>query len=147
MSRSWQVQTKEFLGLDEPVNCMSYFPVLIQAKHLHELRQFVEKKHGKSFDQVFYTLLSRWGARFYSQFSVICTFLYWLKHDEYIWYIHNASPNWDMISPPPTPGQYVNKNMFNAQNSIPKPYIATHMGLGINSCHAMQLLIYLYVFD
>ena len=63
-----------FLSLKilEPMRCMSYFPVVIRVKHLKGLRAYIEKIHGKSFNEVFFEVIS---AQPYCQFCIMVRIL------------------------------------------------------------------------
>ena len=74
-------------GALEPVRCMSYFPVIIKRVHLHLMREHISKMHhGKSFDDVF-----RDRNGIYSQFNVMCAYMFYFHRDEYVWYMHPTS--------------------------------------------------------
>jgi hypothetical protein len=51
---SWAKNTYHALGLEEPMICMSYFPIVIKTNHLIEIRQFI-MNHFKvnNFDDAF----------------------------------------------------------------------------------------------
>ena len=55
-----------------------------------------------SFNMVFKTRLAR---RYFSQFSIMCAYLYEHKRDEYVWNIHDRNPGWDRVNPAPKYGQ------------------------------------------
>ena len=88
--------TKNFTGLLEPVRCMAYFPVIIKRTHLSLIRDHIARTHNLSFDQVF-AKLSR--LAFYSQFNIMCAYLYYYQRDEYVWYLHDTHPHdWNITS-------------------------------------------------
>jgi hypothetical protein len=63
----------------------------------------------------------------YSQFNIMCSYLWWNKREEYRWYIHDQSPWWNGFSPPPAWGQFADKNFFPKEMRTIVPYIADHM--------------------
>lgn len=111
------------LGLNETFRCMSYFPVIIKTAHFKGMRDHIGKYHGMSFDEAF---LSTIMHHRYSQFGIMCTYLFEFHRDEYVWYAHTEDPGWDGINPPPLPGQNGDVSVYTPQMYIPKPRIATH---------------------
>lgn len=76
---------------------------------------------GKTFDEVFEEV----AARQYSQFNVMCTYLWYHHRDEYKWYVHETNPELDWSSDP------VNNftlpiSTFPMSMRQPKPRVATH---------------------
>jgi hypothetical protein len=55
-----------------------------------------------------------------------CAYLFYMHRDEYVWYVHTETPDWDGVNPPPLPGQNGNLSMFTPEMYYPKPRIATH---------------------
>ena len=125
--------THEFSGLETPMRCMSYFPVIVKRAHLASLRAHVVEHWrntthlNRTFDEIFYNVTS-WSMPF--QFDLMCTFLYYFKRNEYKFYAHpyTVPSNWDGINPP--------KDKYESDFSVfkgvpnifePKPRIATHM--------------------
>lgn len=126
IGRDWWEQvpkgTYKLLGMLEPMRCMSYFPVVIKTAHIKEMREYIEKLHGKPFDEVFRGLY----GNAYSQFNIMCTYLFYKHHEEYAWFIHDVTPGWDYVNPAPIPGQVTNGSMFTPAMRYPKPRIAVH---------------------
>ena len=54
--KKWADSTHSFLGDEEPMICMSYFPLIFRTKDLHHLREFVQKKFSIPFDEMFYNV-------------------------------------------------------------------------------------------
>jgi hypothetical protein len=103
---------------------MSYFPVIIKTKHIKEMREYMEKIHGgESFNYNFNTWVN---GHFYSQFGIMCTFLWNFHRDEYKWYVHSEMPSWDGHRPSTRPKQDNNLAQFTKEMMFPKPRIATH---------------------
>ena len=127
----------DFTGLEQPMRCMSYFPVVIKTAHLKDLRDHIVKHWNNNipeykgrnltFDDIFY-LNSEPGIY---QFDLMCTYLFNFKQNEYKWYAHPMEPiNWNGIHPKKDKHEmdyshYRNKpglpDIFQ-----PKPRIATH---------------------
>ena len=59
----------------EVMRCMSNFPVIFKVEHLVKLRQYVEKIHNKTFDEVLITK----AATHLSQFNLMCQYV-WMFH-------------------------------------------------------------------
>ena len=112
------------LGILEPMICMSYFPVVIKTKHMAELRAFIERRFQMPFYEVFRAVLS--NRTYFSQFNIMCTYLYEFNRDDYAWYVHDTTPWWDGRNPKPVPGQIYNGNKFPEHFRRPKPHIADH---------------------
>lgn len=74
--------TYNTLGILEPFRTMSYFPVIIKTSHLALIRNFIAKYHNMSFDEVFRTVIL---AQEFSQFNIMCTYLWAHHRDEYVW--------------------------------------------------------------
>ena len=79
----WVQSTFKFLKAEEPMICMSYFPVVIKRIHIYEFRLYVEKLWRKTFDEKFMDLIKNP----FSQFNILCTYLFWNKRDEYVWLV------------------------------------------------------------
>jgi hypothetical protein len=124
--------THEFSGLETPMRCMSYFPVILKRSHLADLRAHVVEHWrntthlNRTFDEIFFNVTS-WFMPF--QFDLMCTYLFYFKRNEYKWYAHPypVSSDWDGINPP--------KDKYESDFSVfkgipdiyePKPLIATH---------------------
>ena len=71
--------TEVALGRKEVFRCMSYFPVMIKVTHLAEMRAFMAKLHQMDFNSVFRKLT----AKPFSQFSIMCNYLWYFHRDEY----------------------------------------------------------------
>lgn len=115
--------THSILGILESMRCMSYFPVIVRTQHIREMREYMEQRHGKPFDALFKEFLI---GRAYSQFNIMCTYLFDKHRDEYRWYVHDVSPGWDYRNPPPAPGQESDPSKYTAEMRYPKPRIALH---------------------
>jgi hypothetical protein len=122
----WQTMTRltwEITGLLEPTRCMAYFPFVIRSQHLIALRAYLEERFHMPFYEIF---LKRFAGKHYSQFNVMCTFLWHFHRDSYRWYIHELLPDWDYINPPAWPGQETNVSVFTKEMKYPKPRVAMH---------------------
>ena len=125
---AWSAGTYRALGILEPFNCMSYFPVVVKAAHLKELREYMVRHHNftGSFDDIFRDVVQ---AGSYSQFSIMCAYLYTYRRSEYKWYVRMELPGWSGTHPAPHPGQSPNVSDISAPELlVPKPLIATHVG-------------------
>jgi hypothetical protein len=133
--RLWQIApwiTHEFSGLETPMRCMSYFPVIVKRAHLASLRAHVVEHWrntthlNRTFDEIFYNVTS-WLMAY--QFDLMCTYLFYFKRNEYKFYAHpySVSSDWDGIHPPKDKFE----SDFSVYKGIPdifeaKPQIATH---------------------
>ena len=130
IKRLWAESTYRFLGVEEPMMCMAYFPVVIKTAHLKDLRIFVEQKWKKSFPHAFaeFTKSVGWGK--YSQFHIMCAYLWYNKNEEYRWYVHDTHPWWDGVgNQEPAYGQLGDKENFKPEMFLPKPFISNHLSV------------------
>lgn len=67
------------------MRCVSYFPVIIRISHLREMRAFFSAKFHKTFDNLFFDHIMGAYGKFYSQFNIMCAFLFYFHRDEYVW--------------------------------------------------------------
>lgn len=137
---TWSIGTLAALRVLEPFKCMSYFPVIIKTIHLKLLRDFISHRHNMTFDEAFRNVIN---ADSYSQFGIMCAYLWTFYRDEYTWYVHSESPNWDGKNPPPAKGQDGNLTQFTDQMKLPKPRIATHVGWRKNKWVNNHLVSYI----
>jgi len=117
--------TYNFLKMEQPMICMAYFPVIVKASHLKNLRDHVENLHGLSFDKAFSTHLVTMHG--YSQFNVMCTYMWHKARNEYAWHIHDETPWWNGLEPKPAYGQWSEKYIFKKEMFSVKPFISTHV--------------------
>lgn len=121
--REYARATYDMLGLEEPLICAAYFPFIVRASHLKEMREYVEVAKGKSFADVFNFI----GYEQFSVYNIICSFLFWKKRNEYRWYVHDIDKEWDGFKPAPFFGQWGDKSVFEKRMMLPKPFIANHL--------------------
>eukprot|EP01089_Gocevia_fonbrunei_P003464 TRINITY_DN13439_c0_g1_i2.p1 TRINITY_DN13439_c0_g1~~TRINITY_DN13439_c0_g1_i2.p1 ORF type:complete len:210 (+),score=39.68 TRINITY_DN13439_c0_g1_i2:97-726(+) len=76
------------------MKCMTYFPVVIKTSHLAELRRYVVSIHGKSWHEVFRSILARPNSS-YSQFNFMCNFVWHFHRDEYNWHLQEHLHGWN----------------------------------------------------
>lgn len=119
-------RTFETTGIAETMRCMSYFPVIIKTAHIKAIRERIlsQFNHSLTFNEIFRLHMANDGM--YSQFNIFCTVLYEDFHDDYVWYVHDVSPEWDHEHPPPAPGQNATPGIFEKSMYLPKPRIASH---------------------
>ena len=118
--------TWHILGQEEVMICMAYFPVIFKASHLKELREYLIKRFkATDFDDFF--LHQLFDNNSLCQFNIMCNFMWYFKNDEYTWRVHDLTPDWDGITPPPNFGQWSMRYIFPVVNGlIPKPMVFTH---------------------
>jgi len=113
-------------GSEEVMRCMSYFPVVVKRSHIVEMRHWFEKRHNATFDVLFKQMTKRFGGA-YSQFNIMCQWLWDNKHDEYSWRLHQVTPEWSAVNS--TEGQVgVDKlrRILAAENTKPQVRVAQH---------------------
>lgn len=69
--------THKVLNMDEAMSCNSYFPIVVKTDHFRDLREHVSTTHHMSFDDVFTNIITTHKGTQYSQFNIICTYLFW----------------------------------------------------------------------
>ncbi len=109
--------TENALGKVEQFRCMSYFPVIIKTKHLKDLRATIQKRHGLSFNEYFRSI----KTELYSQFNIMCNYLWYHHRNEYAWHIqltNEGSVNASQLAK--------NEEKFSASDMYPKPRISIH---------------------
>ncbi len=109
------------LGLEEPMKCMSYWPVIIKTSHIIEFRQWLELKYKLPFYEIMRLYVT---PNWFGQFDMFCTYLFNFHQNEYVWYIHNMSPSWDLHGG--FEGMNTNKSIYTKEMYYPKPRIAIH---------------------
>lgn len=119
--------------------CMSYFPIIFRTADLKRLREYVENKWHRSFDDIFYDKTSQSGR--YSQFNIICAYLFWHQRDDYTWYIHDLTPNWNGFQPKPYMFQWSDKSIFTKEMLKPRPFIATHLQSHFNDYNHLEIVM------
>lgn len=75
--------TMHVLGLPETMKCMSYFPVIIAADHLRQLRSHVENMHNRPFNDV----IGDVDSSHWCHFSIICTYIWHYHRQEYSFFV------------------------------------------------------------
>ena len=51
---AWDASTYKILGIKQPFNCMSYFPVIMKIQHIRAMREFITNLHNRStFNEAF----------------------------------------------------------------------------------------------
>jgi len=117
--------TLAITGKEEPMRCMSYFPVVIRRSHLALIRRhIVSHLKARTFDEAFQTF-----SGYYSQFNIMCTVLFWDEQlrNQYSWYVHDYTPRWDGTkNPKPNIGQWTDRSIFTREMFLPKPRVAVH---------------------
>ena len=123
--------TYQMTGLLEPMRCMSYFPVIIKTAHFVELRKFISlQHHNQSFNDIFLQMIS--NGSYYSQFNIMCTYLYHYHRQDYRWYVHDTHPldcrycmdkKWKGVRPKPNKGE-----LWTGDRSLYEPYMFSPKG-------------------
>ena len=124
--RNVPMTTYGITGKEEPMRCMSYFPVIIKRAHLAEIREHIRRHLGKStFDEAFQTF-----SGYFSQFNIFCAVLWWREdlRSQYSWYVNDYTPQWDGFNnPKPNPGQWSDRSIYSPSMFAPKPRVAIHV--------------------
>ncbi len=112
--------TANILRQNEVLRCMSYFPMIIKAKHLRALREFILKTHGKNMNDFFQSM----DKEHYSQFNIMCNYLWYHHRNEYAWYVQEYEPG----VPGQSPGQVqsMEEAGIGPDMLYPKPRVSVH---------------------
>jgi len=123
--------TEWAFGTKEIMRCMDYFPVVVKREHIQEMRTWISQKHGKPFVKFFNNLKTSTTPgvkhRPYSQFNMMCQWLYHYKHDDYVWHLHQTDPEWSKSNH--VEGQVDEKDLqviLAAENTKPLVRVAQH---------------------
>ena len=109
--------TQLALKLPEMARCMSYFPVIIKTAHFKMIRDYISRQNGKPFNEVFREFSKN---NQYSQFNIICNYLWYFHPDEYEWRFWEDPPGWVASGNPNTaPGQTKNYSHITFNNTRP----------------------------
>ncbi len=125
----WMQSNYIIMKREMPMNCMSYFPVLIKREHFSALREYLMKLHNQpDWDSVFkHVFPHNYNDGAFSQFCVICTYIFWFHRKEYAWRLLDKEPNWDGNSNPRPPnGHFGNKLGYSMDERTLRPLIASH---------------------
>ena len=114
------------LGLPEMARCMSYFPVIIKTKHFRMMRDYISQQNKKPFDQVFRQFSK---SNKYSQFNIMCNYLWYFHREEYEWRFWEDPPGWVAAGNPNTSeGQSKNYSHVSFINTRPIIKAFIHYG-------------------
>ena len=105
---------KMMLKKDYVIGCMNRFPVVIATAHIAEMRQYVERVHGKPFLEVYKAMM----GQYYCHYSIMCNYVWYFHHDEYDWHYwnyHHKQPGWDA----PLEGSTTNFSFLTTKNEFP----------------------------
>ena len=87
------IDTAEYvLGLKQVMQCMSYFPVVFNVEHIVEMRKYVEKLHGKSFQEVFKIAPAavKVSSTCFCHYSIMCNYMWYFHRDSYAWHLQTV---------------------------------------------------------
>lgn len=120
----WPMSTYRALQEEEPLMCMSYFPVIFKVQHFPGMRKRMEETIKMPFDEAFATVAN---TNQYSQFNIMCTYAFWHAKEEYTWHIRDLSPEWDGFHPAPIFGQWGDRSVFQPGMLSIRPAVAVHL--------------------
>jgi hypothetical protein len=116
--------TQAAIGQPEVMRCMTYFPVVIKRMHLQQLRTHVEVLHGKSFDDVFRNITTS----VFSQFNIMCNYLWYHHRDEYAWALQQHTPGWNGTVEGQLPHQELQQLLSDPKLTRPVARTSIHAG-------------------
>ena len=104
----------------EVMKCMSFFPVIIKVEHVIELRNYLEKLHNMSLENI----LSPKKVVFFSQFNLMCQYI-WLFHRNEYKFHWQWKFNARHISPGREDQSYY-KEILTPEQTAPFPRVSDH---------------------
>ena len=128
ITNSWWAGTSQtvvdLFKTKEVMRCMSYFPVIMKAEHMTELRKYLEKLHGMTFDEL---LKKKTKIAYLSQFNMMCQFVWMFHRDEYVFYLQFQPNQKPGISSPTREDEtyFKDANLSNHQ-TFPQARISLH---------------------
>ena len=84
INKWWEKTSQTVVNLfqtKEVMRCMSYFPVIMKVEHIIKLRDYLEKLHGMTFDEL---LIKK---KPFSQFNMMCQYIWTFHRDEYSFHL------------------------------------------------------------
>ena len=89
---SFTTTNAKAMGIPEPFNCMSYFPVIFKTKHLKLVRQRMMKQlQAESHFEMAFHKLSLMNES-HSQFSIMCNYMFHYQRENYEWVLYERRP-------------------------------------------------------
>ena len=79
----WAQSTTRIFKTKEALTCMSNFPIIFKIEHLVKLRLYLEKLHDLPFDEILLNL----GAATFSQFNLMCQYIWMFHRNEYDFHV------------------------------------------------------------
>ena len=71
--------TANFFHTKEVMRCMAYFPVVLKIEHIIQARQYIEKIHNMTLEDVF--MKKKNGV--FAQFNIMCQYIWLFHRNEY----------------------------------------------------------------
>ena len=104
----------------EVMKCMTYFPVIFKVEHIIAVRNYLEKLHNMSIENILHTKQSG----FFSQFNLMCHYVWTFHRHEYSFYFqHKHFPT--SLSKGREDASYYKKYIL-PDNTHPFPRISDH---------------------
>ena len=79
-----------------------------------------------------YRIFAKRGFGHYSQFNILCAYIWWHRRDDYVFYVHDTDPGWNGMNDSTyvrSRGEWLDKDYFpHDMRNTPKPYLAAHLG-------------------
>ena len=125
----WEDTTENFLGEKEVMQCMSTFPVMMKTKHMIEMREFLSRQQGKSFDEIFRDSAQDNDPTCICQFSLMCNYVWYYHRDEYSWHLQMVPDgNWkgENLLSSQVPVEYYEREV-RPEMRIPIPRSSIHL--------------------
>eukprot|EP01031_Cornospumella_fuschlensis_P033098 gene33098-40037_t len=123
------LRTVGALGIKEPFSCMSYFPVVIRTADLPLIREAIRKHRNTStFEEAYFSFTKEHPG---AQYNIMCTWLYFNRHDDYVWRLKDHLPKWNGLTDPQVPDyMWPGKSLFGGElsnSNISAPYLSDHI--------------------
>ena len=104
----------------EVMKCMSFFPVIMKVEHMVKLRNYLEKLHNTSLENI----LQVNKVRFFSQFNLMCQYI-WLFHRNEYTFRWQRNFKARKVSPGREDQNYY-KEIITPEQTVPFPRVCDH---------------------
>lgn len=113
------------LGHLEAMRCMTYFPVVVKREHLAPMRAHITQAVGAAtFDDAF----ARFSRGIFSQFNIMCNYLWYHHRDEYAWTLQERVRGWRGNVPGQISAETLDALVKANVSATPVPRVAAHWG-------------------
>ena len=134
--------TVDLFKTKEVMRCMSYFPVIIKVEHMIQLRKYLEKIHGLTFDELLVNMTKKHP---FAQFNIMCQFIWLFHRDEYVFYLQfqpNQKPG--VSSATREDNAYFNNLNLSHNHTHPLARVSLHYKYILEGWKSQEMYIHLF---